>query len=129
MQTLGSQILVKVVKNKLAPPFKSAQFELEFGKGISREAEILELSLKHKFISKAGSFYNYNGQTFHGKDAIKRFLTENYGAQEELVMKLREKLYSGTETEADAERANGDVTEEIVSPESTDEEAVTAAEA
>ncbi|KAF7837899.1 DNA repair protein recA-like protein 3, mitochondrial-like [Senna tora] len=128
-ETLGSQVLVKVVKNKLAPPFKSAQFELEFGKGISREAEILELSLKYKFITKAGAFYHYNGQTFHGKDAIKRFLADNSGVQEELTMKLREKLYTETENEPEAEATNGGVTEETVSLDSTDEDAVTAAEA
>ncbi|XP_054807825.1 DNA repair protein recA homolog 3, mitochondrial isoform X2 [Prosopis cineraria] len=126
-ETLGSEVLVKVVKNKLAPPFKSAQFELEFGKGISRESEILELSLKHKLISKSGAFFHYNDQAFHGKDAFKKFLAENRGAQEELMRKLREKLYS--ETEIEPEATNEDVTEEIVSPDSTDEEVATAAEA
>lgn len=129
MQTLGSQVLVKVVKNKLAPPFKSAQFELEFGKGISREAEILELSLKHKLISKSGSFYQYNGENFHGKDAMKRFLAENHGAKEDLTVKLREKLYAETESGPEAVPTIGDAAEEIVSPDSTDEEAATAAEA
>jgi len=123
MQTLGSQVLVKVVKNKLAPPFRTAQFELEFGKGICKEAEILDLSLKHKFISKSGSFYNYNGQNFHGKDALKKFLAENYGAQEELLLKLREKLLNA-ETEADL--TDGDLVEEVVSLDSTDEVAATA---
>ncbi|KAI4344527.1 hypothetical protein L6164_011743 [Bauhinia variegata] len=122
MQILGSQVLVKVVKNKLAPPFKTAQFELEFGKGISRESEIIDLALKHKFISKSGAYFRYNDQTFHGKDAFKRFLAENSNMLEELTIKLREKLlYGQPETEA----TNGDLTEEIVS---TDEE-VTAAEA
>ncbi|KAI4344528.1 hypothetical protein L6164_011743 [Bauhinia variegata] len=121
-EILGSQVLVKVVKNKLAPPFKTAQFELEFGKGISRESEIIDLALKHKFISKSGAYFRYNDQTFHGKDAFKRFLAENSNMLEELTIKLREKLlYGQPETEA----TNGDLTEEIVS---TDEE-VTAAEA
>ncbi|KAI4335286.1 hypothetical protein L6164_013947 [Bauhinia variegata] len=124
-ETLGSQVLVKVVKNKLAPPFKTAQFELEFGKGISREAEIIELALKHKLISKAGAFFRCNNQTFHGKDAFKRFLAENPNVLEQLTAKLREKrLYAQPETEA----TDGDLIEEIVPPESTDEEA-TAAEA
>lgn len=119
MQTVGSQVLVKVVKNKVAPPFKTAQFEIEFGKGICREAEVLELSLKHKLISKSGSFYNYNGQNFHGKDAFKKFLATNPSVLEELILKLREKLLI----------ADGDVTE-VVSPYSTDEEnADSAAEA
>ena len=130
MQTLGSQISVKVVKNKLAPPFKTAQFELEFGKGISREAEIIDLSLKHKFISKAGAFYNYEGRNFQGKDAFKRFLAENPSTLEQLSSKLREKLqYAEKEKETGKEAANGDSVEEIVTSDSTDEEAATAAEA
>ncbi|KAF7806733.1 DNA repair protein recA-like protein 3, mitochondrial-like [Senna tora] len=124
-ETLGSQVLVKVVKNKLAPPFKTAQFELEFGKGISKEAEILDLSLKHKFISKSGSFYNHKGQNFHGKDALKKFLAENPSAQEELILKLREKLLN---SDTEGELTDGDVTE-VVSADSTDEEVAAAAEA
>ncbi|OIV97386.1 hypothetical protein TanjilG_07138 [Lupinus angustifolius] len=129
-ETLGSQVQVKVVKNKLAPPFKIAQFELEFGKGISRDAEIIELSLKHKLISKHGSFYHYNGQNFHGKDALKKFLAQGDGAQV-LTVKLREKLLS-SETELVPEAqvlSTADVTEEMVSFDSTDEEAAAAVEA
>lgn len=126
MQILGSQVLVKVVKNKVSPPFKTAEFELEFGKGICKQAEILDLSIKHKFISKAGSFYNYNGKHYHGKDALKNFLVENYNVLEELTQKLREKLLSA-EAEAEAEETN--VTEEVLSPDSTDEEVAAAAEA
>ncbi|KAG6723324.1 hypothetical protein I3842_03G202900 [Carya illinoinensis] len=129
-EALGSQVLAKIVKNKLAPPFKTAQFELEFGKGISREAEIIEFGVKHKFISKAGAFYNLNGQNFHGKDAFKKFLAENGSVREELTVKLREKLlYAETEEELAIEVTDGDLSEEIVSPGSTDEEAVAAVEA
>lgn len=128
-ETLGSQVLVKIVKNKLAPPFKTVQFELEFGKGICREAEIIDLGLKHKLLSKAGSFYNLNGQNFHGKDALKRFLAENESEREELAAKLREKLRPGSEKEPETEATNGDLAEESVSADSTDEEAVAAIEA
>jgi len=124
MQTLGSQVLVKVVKNKHAPPFKTAQFELEFGKGISREAEVIELSIKYKLIRKSGSFYEYNGQNFHGKDALKRFLVDSDSLQE-LATKLREKILNA-EPELDPEEQAmiGDVMEqmeEIASLDSTDE--------
>ncbi|KAJ0089807.1 hypothetical protein Patl1_13485 [Pistacia atlantica] len=122
-ETVGSQVQVKIIKNKLAPPFKTAQFELEFGKGICREAEIIDLALKHKFITKSGSFFGLNGQSFHGKDAFKRFLSQNDSVREELVTKLKEKLQiSDKEPEAGA-------TEDIVTPDSTDEEAVAAVEA
>ncbi|CAK9326712.1 unnamed protein product [Citrullus colocynthis] len=129
-ETLGSQVQVKVVKNKLAPPFRIAQFELEFGKGICKESEIINLGLKYKFMSKAGAFYSFNGRSFHGKDALKTFLSENEDAREGLITKLRDKLLdaemgkpqNGDETE-------GSLREDITtSPDSTDEDAVTAVE-
>uniref|UniRef100_A0A2C9W5P0 RecA family profile 1 domain-containing protein n=1 Tax=Manihot esculenta TaxID=3983 RepID=A0A2C9W5P0_MANES len=127
-QTTGSQVQVKIVKNKLAPPFKTVQFELEFGKGICRESELIELGVKHKYLVRAGSFYNYNGQSFRGKEALKRFLAENDVAREELMMQLRQKLLDvGSSKYEGAEY--GEPVEEIVSPDSTDEEAVTAVEA
>lgn len=92
---------MKIVKNKLAPPFRTAQFELQFGKGICRETEIIDLGLKHKFISKAGSHYSFNGQSFHGKDSLKRFLNEHESAREELILKLRDKLLNGEKMEED----------------------------
>ncbi|XP_022147562.1 DNA repair protein recA homolog 3, mitochondrial-like isoform X2 [Momordica charantia] len=100
-ETVGSRVLVKIVKNKLAPPFRTAQFELQFGKGICRETEIIDLGLKHKFISKAGSHYSFNGQSFHGKDSLKRFLNEHESAREELILKLGDKLLNGEKMEED----------------------------
>lgn len=121
---------MKIVKNKLAPPFKTAQFELEFGKGICQEAEIIDLGVKHKIISKAASYYNFNGQNFHGKDLFKKFLSENESVREELTAMLKEKLLCAkTEEKQKTEATNGDLAEETVSPDSTDEEAVTALEA
>lgn len=120
---------MKIVKNKLAPPFKTAQFELEFGKGISRETEIIDLAVKHKFLSKAGTFYYYNDQNFHGKDALKKFLAQNESVREELTVKLKEKLLlAETQKEPETETVDGNLTE-VVSPDSTDEEGVTAVEA
>nr|CAB3491510.1 unnamed protein product [Digitaria exilis] len=89
---IGVQIQVKIVKNKHAPPFKTALLELEFGKGLGRESELIELGCKHKFITKSGVFYHMNGQSFQGKDGIKRYLSENRGAQEDLMTMLREKM-------------------------------------
>lgn len=91
-QTTGSQVTIKIVKNKHAPPFRMAEFELEFGKGISRESELINLGCKHKFITKAGSFLKMNDENFHGQDALKRHLSENKTVREELEKKLRDKL-------------------------------------
>lgn len=129
LQTTGSQVLVKIVKNKHAPPFKTAQFELEFGKGISREAEIIELGQKHKFITKTGSFYRLNEENYHGKDAIKKYLTENPSARDELSLKLREKLLDYSEENekvSETEDADRDPTEVIISPDTTDEDEIAA---
>ncbi|RDX90558.1 DNA repair protein recA-like 3, mitochondrial, partial [Mucuna pruriens] len=123
-EVLGSQVLVKVVKNKLAPPFKTAEFELQFGKGICKETEIIDLSVKHKLILKAGAMYYYNEQNFRGKDALKSFLAENCSALEELEKKLREKLLNAeTEKTPESDIINGDATEEIATVDSTDEDA------
>ncbi|XP_060960979.1 DNA repair protein recA homolog 3, mitochondrial isoform X2 [Cannabis sativa] len=130
-ETVGSQVLVKIVKNKLAPPFKNAQFELEFGKGICRASELIELGLKYKFLSKAGSHYNLNGKNFHGKDALKRFLSSDEIAAEELTMKLREKLLHAEPEKETTEAESSDLgpVEEVVSGDSTEEEGIAAVEA
>lgn len=117
---------MKIVKNKLAPPFRTAQFELEFGKGICKVTEIIELSVKHKFVAKNGTFYNLNGKNYHGKEALKKFLRVNEAVREELVTKLREKLLvdeaaeKESESEEEEEEDSGRV---LVSSESTDDEA------
>ncbi|CAJ1941665.1 unnamed protein product [Sphenostylis stenocarpa] len=122
-EILGSQVLVKVVKNKLAPPFKTAEFELQFGKGICKETEIIDLSVKHKLILKAGAMYYYNEHNFRGKDALKSFLAENHSAIEELETKLREKVLNvETEHTQESDVIKEDVTEEIATVNSTDEE-------
>ncbi|XP_057728704.1 DNA repair protein recA homolog 3, mitochondrial-like [Arachis stenosperma] len=130
-EILGSQVLVKVVKNKLAPPFKTAEFELQFGKGINRECEIIDLSVKHKIILKAGAIYYFNDKNFCGRDAFKSFLAENHSAFEELQMKLRQKLLDDTEVEKEQDSdVTSDVKEEITTTlESTDEESSAAVEA
>ncbi|EYU28396.1 hypothetical protein MIMGU_mgv1a007939mg [Erythranthe guttata] len=125
-ETVGSQVLVKIVKNKHAPPFRTAEFELEFGKGISREAELIDLGCKHKFITKAASFYYIDNRNFQGKDALKKYLAENISSRDELTKKLREKLM---DAEGEEGSVDGDSVEEIVASDTTDEEAVTAAEA
>lgn len=120
---------MKIVKNKHAPPFRTAEFELEFGKGICRESELLELGLKHKFVTKSGlSMYGFNGQNFRGKDAIKRYLLENEADREDLITKLRQKiLYDEADKKVNPDSSNiqnREESEEVVTSDTTDEEIV-----
>ncbi|KAM7276569.1 hypothetical protein ACFE04_018435 [Oxalis oulophora] len=126
-EIIGSEVAVKIVKNKLAPPFKTAKFELMFGKGISREAEIIDLSIEHKLVTKSGSFFRYNEKTVQGKEAFKKFLANNPDIREELFVKLKEKLLEKTQTKTESETTEAEPSEEIIS--TTGEETVTAAEA
>ncbi|TVU36143.1 hypothetical protein EJB05_18060 [Eragrostis curvula] len=126
-ETIGSQVAVKIVKNKHAPPFKTANFELEFGKGISRSSELIEFGLKHKLVQKAGgAYYGFNDLKFCGKEALKSYLANNESTAKELEMTLRQLM----ETEATKEEAEdvspNDLPEEILSPETSSEEEVAA---
>ncbi|KAL6840030.1 hypothetical protein ACP4OV_029840 [Aristida adscensionis] len=127
-ETIGSQVAVKIVKNKHAPPFKTAHFEIEFGKGICRSSELLELGLKHKLVKKTGgAMYYFNDVGFRGKDALKSYLTENESIAKDLERTLRKLM----ETEAPLEEAEGDspvdLVEEIVASETSSEEELAAA--
>lgn len=131
--------MVKIVKNKHAPPFRTAEFELEFGKGICLASELIELGLKHKLIAKAGgAYYRLNGQSFHGRDAMKIYLSGNEEARQELMAKLREVLGrtdEGRKREREGESVitvGEEDTEEVLVydvSDTTDEEVVTAIEA
>ncbi|XP_010489497.1 PREDICTED: DNA repair protein recA homolog 3, mitochondrial isoform X3 [Camelina sativa] len=123
-ETTGSQVSVKIVKNKLAPPFRTAQFELEFGKGICKVTEIIDLSIKHKFIAKNGTFYNLNGKNYHGKEALKKFLRQNESDQEELMKKLQDKLIAdeAADKESESEPEDEDSLRVVVSADNTDDE-------
>jgi recombination protein RecA len=77
-EVTGSEVRVKVVKNKVAPPFKQAEFEILYGQGVSRESEIVDLGSKLGIIEKAGAWYSYNGTRIgQGKDNVRTFLQEN----------------------------------------------------
>jgi recombination protein RecA len=92
-EILGNETRVKVVKNKVAPPFKQTEFEILYGQGISREGEIIDLGVKEKLIEKSGSWYAYQGQKIgQGKDNVRNFLKENPDIKETIEQQLREKL-------------------------------------
>jgi recombination protein RecA len=90
---MGNVVNIKVVKNKVAPPFRNAIVEIMYGEGISREGEVLELATNYDIINKSGAWYDYNGERIgQGKDNIKKYLKENPKVFEEVLGKLKEKL-------------------------------------
>jgi recombination protein RecA len=96
-EVIGNQTRVKVVKNKVSPPFKLAEFEIQYGEGISREGEIIELGVQHGLIDKAGSWYSYgNDRIGQGKENVREFLKANPDVGVEVEQKIREKLLPKT---------------------------------
>jgi recombination protein RecA len=92
-ETIGSETRVKVVKNKVAPPFREVMFDILFGEGISRESEILELGAKHGFIDKAGAWYSCNGERIaQGKENARVYLREHPEMAKAIEQQIREKL-------------------------------------
>lgn len=89
-EVIGSETRVKIVKNKVAPPFKQAEFDILYGEGISREGEILELGANLKIVEKAGAWHSYNGEKIgQGKDNAREYLRENPEIANEIDAKIR----------------------------------------
>ena len=89
-EVIGSETRVKVVKNKVAPPFKTADFDILYGEGISREGEIIELGVIHKIVDKSGAWYAYKGEKIgQGKDNTRNFLKDNPEMAQEIEAKIR----------------------------------------
>ena len=89
-EVIGSETRVKVVKNKVAPPFRQAEFDILYGEGISREGEILELGVLHKIVEKTGAWYGYNGDRLgQGKDNAREYLKEKPEIAKEIEAKIR----------------------------------------
>lgn len=90
-EVIGSETRVKIVKNKVAPPFKQAEFDILYGEGISREGEILELGANLKLVEKTGAWYSYNGEKIgQGKDNAREYLRENPAIADEIDQKIRD---------------------------------------
>lgn len=90
-EIIGNETKVKVVKNKVAPPFKEAFFDILYGQGISHEGEIIELGVAHKFIDKSGAWYAYNGEKIgQGKDNAREYLKEHPEIAQEIEAKVRD---------------------------------------
>ncbi|WP_198675670.1 recombinase RecA [Aliidiomarina sedimenti] len=92
-EVVGNETRVKVVKNKVAPPFKQAEFQIMYGKGISKEGELIDLGVKHKLVEKAGAWYSYQGDKIgQGKANSMNFLAENPKIAKDIEARLREML-------------------------------------
>jgi recombination protein RecA len=108
-EVIGNQTRVKVVKNKVSPPFKQAEFEILYGEGISRHGEIIDLGVQHGIVDKAGSWYSYGDDRIgQGKENVRDFLRTNPEVADEIEAKIRAQLLPKKESEIaadDAEKA------------------------
>ncbi len=105
-EVIGNHTKVKIVKNKVAPPFKVAEFDIMFGKGISREGDIIDLAVEKDVIEKSGAWYAYNGEKIgQGRENAKQFLSQNPDVCDEVEFKVRQAFGFGVEDteETDAE--------------------------
>ncbi|HZZ03594.1 recombinase RecA [Paraburkholderia sp.] len=92
-EVIGNETRVKVVKNKVAPPFREAIFDILYGEGISRQGEVIDLGVQAKIVDKAGAWYSYNGERIgQGKDNAREFLRENPDIAREIENRIRESL-------------------------------------
>ncbi|MGN1167694.1 MAG: recombinase RecA [Lachnospiraceae bacterium] len=97
-EMIGNRTRVKIVKNKIAPPFKEAEFDIMFGKGISKEGDILDLAVNLNLVNKSGAWFAYNGDKIgQGRENAKNYLTEHPDVMEELDKKIREHYQFGGE--------------------------------
>ena len=112
-EIVGNQTRVKVVKNKMAPPFKQAEFEILYGEGISREGELIDLGVKYNFVDKAGAWYSYNGERIgQGKENVRQFLKENPGTADAIYKQIRDEMMPAPEAK-DARQAEDAVEEPV----------------
>lgn len=114
---IGSETRVKVVKNKVAPPFKQAEFDILYNEGISRESEIIALGVLHGMIDKSGAWFSYKNQRIgQGKENVRLFLKEHPETAKEIELKVREKLLttnSSTPLKAVVDEETGEIAQAV----------------
>src|SRR6201991_501365 len=102
---VGNRTRVKVVKNKMAPPFKQAEFDILYGIGISREGSLVDVGVEQGIVRKSGAWYTYEGdQLGQGKENARKFMRENPDVATEIEKKIKEKLGIGAQLDAEAEK-------------------------
>ncbi len=105
-EVVGNETRIKVVKNKIAAPFKQAETQIMYGQGFNREGELIDLGVKHKLVDKAGAWYSYNGDKIgQGKANASKFMRENTEVAAELDKKLREMLLTPAEEKPETDAA------------------------
>jgi recombination protein RecA len=110
-EILGNETRVKVVKNKVAPPFKQVEFDILYGEGVSHEGELINLGVQEKIIEKSGAWYSYGGTRIgQGKDNVRSYLKENPAIADEIEAKIREQMMP-TNTKTDTSEAVAEDTE------------------
>jgi recombination protein RecA len=112
-EVMGNETRVKVVKNKLAPPFRNADFEILYGEGVSHEGELVDLGVANEIVQKSGSWYSYGGERIgQGKDNVRNFLKERPEVADAIEAKVREKAFAGLAAAASRSPAGPDAVEE-----------------
>ena len=108
-EVIGNQTRVKIVKNKVAPPFRKAEFDIMFGEGISRSGELVDMGVELGIIKKSGSFFSYNGTKIaQGRDATKQIMLDNPELAEEIETAIVAKLKANPDSLEDAEPNEGE---------------------
>src|SRR5678816_634307 len=112
-EVIGNQTRVKVVKNKVAPPFREAEFEILYGAGISRNGEVIDIGVAQGFVEKSGSWFSYNGERIgQGKENARTFLDQHPEIAREIEGKIREKLLPAKDEAVKGEAVKGEATVE-----------------
>ena len=97
---VGNKVKVKVVKNKVAPPFKVAELEIVYGEGLSTIGEVIDLAVEHDILNKAGAWYSYKEERIgQGRETVKNFLTENKDVYEEIYKQVQAQLFQVISTD------------------------------
>ena len=113
-EVIGNETRVKVVKNKVAPPFRNAEFEIIYGEGVSREGELVDLGVAHELLQKAGSWYSYEGDRIgQGKDNVKTFLKDHPEVADALESRIREKTLGATSARSGGGQAVDELEDDI----------------
>ena len=113
-EIVGNETRIKVVKNKVAPPFRQVDCEILYGEGISRESELIEMGVAQGLVDKSGAWYSYQGTRIgQGKDNVREYLKENKAIAQEIEMKLRQLIMPSRAVSADASRKTKAEDEEV----------------